>query len=99
MVSDIYMIFLTAFAIFGIFSIMEDIVMYLSYRKSAKNVVIVFGGDNDATVYNTVQYLHNTLYNSYIIVVSEGNSLCEEARYMTKEELLKYIKNDLFTKN
>ena len=95
--SDVYMIFLTAFALFGAFSLIESVVMGIRYGKCSETITII-KYDNEIQVLNTVEYLHNTLYNNEIVIVSDKEEECVLAPTVTHEELYKYITNGLFTK-
>ena len=95
--SDIYMIFLTAFALLGAFCLIESIFMGIRYGKCSETVTII-KYDNEIQVLNTVEYLHNTLYNNKIIIVSDNKEECLMVPTVTQEELHKYITNALFTK-
>ncbi len=99
MLFDIYMIFLTAFAIFGLFCLIEQIVMAVKYSSSPKSVTIL-NYDAAFSTYDSIRYIHNTLYNNEILVVSENPAtVCPLATTVSQAELLKYITNALFTKN
>ena len=97
MVFDVYMIFITAFALFGAFCLIESIVMGIKYGRCSETVTII-KYNNERAVLATVEYLHNTLYNNKIIIVSDNGERCLLAPTVTQEELHKYITNDLFTK-
>ena len=99
MLSDIYMIILTAFAVFGLFCIAEEIITAIRLSDAPKSVTVLLY-DRHFDTYNTVQYIHNTLYNNEIIMLSEdSNDICPLATTVTPDELHKYITNALFTKN
>ena len=74
MAFDVYMIFITAFALFGAFCLIESIVMGIKYGRCSETVTII-KYDNERAVLNTVEYLHNTLYNNKIIIVSDNGDI------------------------
>ena len=98
MISDVYMIFITALAVFGLYCIAENIMMHINCRNGAKTVVLVVY-DESKNVYGTVDYLHNNIFNCNIMVVAEEENICPMAGCVTVEDLHQYITNDLFTKN
>lgn len=99
MLSDIYMIILTAFAVFGLFCISEEIITAIRLSNAPKSITVLLY-DRHFDTYNTVQYIHNTLHNNEIIMLSESsNDICPLAATVTPDELHKYITNALFTKN
>lgn len=98
MSADIYMIILTSFALFGLFCLTEQIIMSVKFSKAPKSVTVILGNKSFST-YDTIQYIHNALYNNEIVILSEKAG--EEyplATTLTTEELHTYITNALFTK-
>ena len=98
MVSDVYMIFLTALALFGMYKIVEEFAVRYFLCNCAETMVLVLYSEG-ADVCATVNYLHNIFDESQIIVVAEKQISCPLVQTMTTEELLRFITNDLFTKN
>lgn len=99
MLFDIYMIILTAFAVFGLFCFAEQIVMTIRYSSSPKTVTVI-RYDAAFPTYDTIRYIHNTLYNNEIVVLSDNpDHQCPMATTVSVEGLHKYITNALFTKN
>ena len=95
---DVYMIFITAFAVFGLYCLVESIVMYMCFRNSCETVTIIkYNGEYSTQ--NTIQYLNNTLYNNQVVVVSKEKIIFPQADAVSEEDLHKYITNALFTKN
>lgn len=95
---DVYMIFITAFAVFGLFCLVESIAMYICYRNSCETVTVIKYTEEYSTQ-NTIQYLNNTLYNNQVVVLSQEKIIFPQADTVSVEELHKYITNALFTKN
>ena len=99
MLFDIYMIFLTAFAVFGLFCLIEQIVMAIKYSSAPKTITLI-RYDAAFSTYDTIRYIHNTLYNNEIVVLSDNpDNICPMATTVTIDGLHKYITNALFTKN
>ena len=98
MISEVYMIFITALAVFGLYCIAENILIHINCRNSPKTVVLVVY-DETKDVYGTVDYLHNNIFNCHIMIVAEKENICPLADCVTAEDLHQYITNDLFTKN
>ncbi|MBQ6850412.1 MAG: hypothetical protein IJN77_05175 [Oscillospiraceae bacterium] len=99
MLYDIYMIILTSLAVFGLFGIVEWRVMSVRFSKASRSVTVL-AADKSFSTYDTILYIHNTLYNNEIIVVSDGeNTVFPMATTVSAEELHRYITNALFTKN
>ena len=98
MLFDIYMIILTAFAIFGFYCLAEQFIMAAKYSQAPKTVTIL-KYDGAISTYDTVQFLHNSLYNNEIVVLSDNPShSCPYAATISQGELSQYITNALFTK-
>lgn len=99
MLSDVYMIVLTSFAVFGLFCLMEWLVMSVRFSQAPKSVTVMVA-DKSFSTYDTIRYIHNTLYNNEIIVVCETEqSTFPLATAVSEKELHRYITNALFTKN
>ena len=98
MIFDVYMIVITAFAVFGLFCLVENIAMHICYRNSCETVTIVkYSGEYSTQ--STIQYLNYTLYNNQVVVVSGEKIIFPQADTVPLEDLHKYITNALFTKN
>ena len=98
MVCDLYMIILTAFAIFGLYSIAEEIVYCFNASKMVDLLVILDGSDEIMAI-QTVNYLQNLMINANVMVITDKKEVNNSIATITKEELIEYITNDLFTKN
>ena len=99
MIADVYMIILTAFALFGAYSFAEQIIILFRRRNSPKSVTVM-KYEKDMNLYHTINHLHNSLFNNEILLLSDNpEDICPLATTVTPEELLKFITFDLFTKN
>ena len=98
MVCDLYMIILTALAIFGLYSIAEEIVYCFNTSKMVDLLVILDGSDEIMAI-QTVNYLQNLMINANVMVITDKKEVHNSIATITKEELIEYITNDLFTKN
>ena len=99
MFSDVYMIILTAFALLGLFCLIDGIIMSIRFSAAPRTVTVMLAEKSFST-YDTVQYIHNTLYNNEIIVISEGDYTdFPMATVVQEKDLHRYITNALFTKN
>ena len=98
MLSDVYMIVVTSFAVFGMFCLAEQIAMAIKYADSPKTITLI-KYDASCKTYDTIRFIHNSLYNNEIVVLSDnpGHS-CPMATTVTPGELSQYITNALFTK-
>ena len=98
MFSDAYNIIITAFALFGLYSFIDGVIMYLRYGRGAQTVTVIKYED-EYSVLNTIEYLNNALYNNSVVVVSDQKTDSPVIPIVTLDELHKYITNALFTKN
>ena len=99
MIADVYMIFITAFALFGLYSFAEQLIVLFRRRNSPKSVTVM-KYEKDMNLYHTINHLHNSLFNNEILLLSDNpEDTCPLATTVTQEELLKFITFDLFTKN
>lgn len=99
MLHDVCFIFITAFAFFGLYCFIDAFIMSARNLHSPCTITIMrYTGEKD--MYNAISYIHNTLYNNEIILVTEDDGVqCPFATTVTGEELHKYITIALFTKN
>lgn len=98
MLFDVYMIVITAFALFGMFCLAEQIIMAIKYGDSPKSVTIL-RYDASYKTYDTIRFIHNSLYNNEIVVLSDNSAhKCPMATTISQGELSQYITNALFTK-
>ena len=96
MVCDLYMIIFTALAIFGLYSIVEEIVYCFNASKIVGSLVILDGSDEVMAI-KTVNYLQNLMINANVMVITDKKEVNNSIATITKEELIEYITNDLFT--
>ncbi len=98
---DIYIIVLTAFAVFGIYSFIEIIVTLYDSCNSPASVVIMRYSDREKTC-SKIHYIDNAVYNNRIILVTDediqhniypGCTVCREC------EISRAVAQRLFTKN
>lgn len=96
--SDVYMIIVTSFAVFGMFCLAEQIVMAVKYADSPKTITLI-KYDASCKTCDTIRFIHNTLYNNETVVLSDSpDNKCPVATTVTPAELSQYITNALFTK-
>ena len=99
MISDVYMIILTAFALFGAYSFAEQLIVICRRHNSPKSVTVM-KYEKDLNLYHAINHMHNKLFNNEIILISDNpEDTCPLAPVVAPEELLKFITFDLFTKN
>ena len=98
---DIYMIILTSFAVFGLYTFFDMVVTAFHLRKTPTSVtVMVYSQDRDTG--KKVNYLQNNIYNSKIVLIDEGIgrvNIYTDTDKINPEEISAYINNVLFTKN
>lgn len=98
MLSDVYMIIVTAFALFGFYCLAEQVITAIKYSDTPKTITII-KYDASYRTYDAIQYIHNTLYNNETVVISDNpDNKCPLATTVRPGELSQYITNALFTK-
>ena len=99
MISDVYMIILTAFALFGAYSLAEQLIVICKRHNSPKSVTVM-KYEKDLNLYHAINHMHNEIFNNEVLLISDNpEDTCPLAPVVAPEELLKFITFDLFTKN
>ncbi|MBQ8604824.1 MAG: hypothetical protein IJ410_08305 [Oscillospiraceae bacterium] len=100
MTIDVYIIILTAFAVFGFYSFIELIVSWHTEKDLPPSAVVMKYSDDEKT-YIKRRYINNTVNNNSIILVSDENvrtdmypgcTVCKEC------EISRAVSQRLFTK-
>ncbi len=98
---DIYIIILTAFAVFGLYSLIE-LIISLRAGDDLPPSAVVMKYSNDEKTYTKRRYINNTVHNNSIIMVADedvradifpGCTVCKEC------EISRAVAQRLFTKN
>ena len=98
MLFDIYMIFLTSFAIFGIYCAIDMLKVVFYHNKMPKSITILKYNDEKYTKIK-VDLLQDTINNNDILLIgSDEMNIYPDTKLMSKDDLLLYIKNEMFTK-
>ncbi len=98
MVSDFYLIFLTALAIFGLYSIVKEVMLCFRAGDISALLIVVDGSD-ETMAYQSADYIKNLLADANVVVLTDKQNIGVDIETKTKDELMEYITNDLFTKN
>lgn len=97
---DIYIIILTAFAVFGLYSLIE-LIISLCAEGDLPPSVVVMKYSNDEKTYTKRRYINNTVHNNSIIMITDedvqtdifpGCTVCKEC------EISRAVAQRLFTK-
>ena len=97
---DVYMIILTAFAVFGVYCFMEMIYTAITGRNAPVSVTVMALDSGEATR-EKAKNIRNTLSNNYVVYISDdtGEAETEDGiRVCRFCEISSYITDVLFTK-
>ena len=98
---DVFMIVISAFAVFGLYSLVEMLSLYISARHSPRSVTIMLYNE-DADTYGKIKFLQNNMYNNTIFLLSTDEKI--HSRYydctlVNLCEIKVKTEKELFTKN
>lgn len=100
MLFEIFMITLSAFAVYGLYCIGELILVFMARRHSPKSVTIMLY-QKDMETYSKIRYLQNNVFNNEIILLTDDTlqkNIYTDFILSDKRHLLSELQNLLFTK-
>lgn len=100
MIFDLYMIVLTAFAVFGMYSAAEMVFVAIISAGTPPSVTVMLYDDSEP-VYEKLKILHNSVPNNCILMVGEDTGdvkICEDIKVCRVCEISEYVTDVLFTK-
>ena len=68
--NDVYIIFITAFAIFGVYCAIDTLYKLFTVERFSKSVIFVLDNDKYKSL-RTVKFIEQTVPNCYVAVYSE----------------------------
>lgn len=100
MLFEIFMITLSAFAVYGLYCIGELILVFMGRRHSPKSVTIMLY-QKDMETYSKIRYLQNNVFNNEIILLTDDTlqkNVYTDFILSDNRHLLSELQNLLFTK-
>lgn len=95
MLFDFYFIILTAFAILGLFFVLETVMMHIQSLKAPRSVTII-KYSKDKNTNDKIKYIYDNIPNNEIVYLSENKEDGIIPRF-TNCEISSYLSNVLFT--
>ena len=88
---EIYLIFLTGFALLGLYCFIDTLISMVTMSKYPPTVTIFYDSSDENTMYK-IRYIENNLPNNYNIFYPFNKETSEEIQ---RKELCEYLENVL----
>lgn len=86
----VYMIFLTGFALLGLYCFIDTLLSIAVMTKSPPSITI-FGNNQDEKTFRKIKYVENCVPNNYCVMYPFDNTKTEDEQIVILSEYLKSV--------